>query len=393
MTAMQRVYLDNAATTPLDPRVAAAMLPWLGGRFGNPSSLHREGREARDAVNRARAQVAALAGAPPEDVLFTASGTEAANLALLGAAARAKHILISAFEHPAVMEPARVLAKRGIAVERIPVGSDGIVAPDDVRGRLRAETQLVSVMAANNVAGTLQPIAEIAAICRERGVLLHVDAVQAAGRIPFDLRSLPVDLLSLSAHKIYGPQGVGALIARRELALQPLIHGGGQERGLRSATENVAGIVGFGTAAQLAASEMRDDNARLESMRERLIDGLAQSVPNCTLIGHRTRRLPGHAAFVLEGQEGEAIRLLLALDEMGVAISSGSACSAHHAAQPSYVLTAMGFDAIRARGALRISLGRFNTDHDVDRFLDVFPRAARSLRHTTTFAFAQGERS
>lgn len=383
MTAMQRIYFDNAATTPMDPRVREAMLPWLGARYGNASSLHREGREARAAIDHAREQVAQLANASPSDVIFTASGTEADNLALFG---RNGHVLVSAIEHPAVLEAARALDAE---VELIPVGSDGVVAPDDVRKRLRANTTLVSVMAANNVIGTLQPIAAIRAICREHGVLFHSDAVQAAGKIPLDTQ---VDLLTISAHKLYGPQGIGALIARRGVALHPLIRGGGQERGLRAATENIAAIVGFGAAAEIAHREMRDDNASIVAMRERLLDGLATRVPNCTLIGHRTRRLPGHVTFLLDGQEGEAIRLLLALDEAGIAVSTGSACSAQRASEPSSVLTAIGFDAIRARGALRISLGRFNTNDDVDRFLDVFPNIARSLRPVTTFAFAK-ERS
>ncbi len=380
---MQRIYFDNAATTPMDPRVREAMLPWLGARYGNASSLHREGREARATIDRAREQVAQLASASANEVIFTASGTEADNLALFGLSG---HVLVSAIEHPAVLEAARALDAE---VELIPVGGDGVIAPDDVRKRLRANTTLVSLMAANNVIGTLQPIAAINAICREHGVPFHSDAVQAAGKIPLDS---PVDLLSISAHKLYGPQGIGALIARRGVALHPLIHGGGQERGLRAATENVAAIVGFGVAAEIAHREMRDDNARIVSMRECLLDGLATRVPNCTLIGHRTQRLPGHVTFLLDGQEGEAIRLLLALDEAGIAVSTGSACSAHRASEPSSVLTAIGFDAIRARGALRISLGRFNTNDDVDRFLNVFPNIARSLRPVTTFAFAK-ERS
>ena len=242
-------------------------------------------------------------------------------------------------------------------------------------------------MAANNVLGTLQPIAEIGAICRERGVLFHVDAVQAAGKIPIDVRTLPVDLLALSAHKIHGPQGVGALVVRKGLRLAPLVRGGGQERTLRSGTENVAGLVGFGEAARIAAASMAEENVRLVGLRERLVSGLAAQLPNIRLLGHPGRRLPGHLCLLLEGQEGEAIRLLLALDEEGFAVSTGSACSSSHAAEPSSVLLALGFDPIRARGALRLSLGRGNSDAEIDRFLDVLPRLARSLRPVTSRPF------
>ena len=378
------VYFDNAATTPLDPRVFRAMAPFLGTAHGNPSSLHRAGREARAAVEHARGQVARLLNAEPDEIVFTASGTEADNLALIGAATALPpgrhHVITSAIEHPAVLETCRVLEQRGIEATRLPVGADGLIEPSSLSQSLRPETRLVSIMAANNVVGTLQPVHALAEVARRAGALFHTDAVQAAGRIPLDVRASPIDLLSLSAHKLYGPKGVGALFIRKGVALSPLIHGGGQERGLRSATENVAGLVGFGCAAEIALSEMAGDAARLVHLRDELINTLISGIPNVYLIGHRFRRLPGHICLGLAGLEGEALKLLLALDEAGIAVSSGSACSAHRAREPSSVLLALGFDPIRARGSLRITLGRFNTEDEVSRFLEVFPEAVRALR-------------
>jgi cysteine desulfurase len=378
------IYFDNSATTALDPQVTAAMLPFVAEVYGNPSSLHRAGREARAAVDAARQQTADLLGATSAEIIFTGSGTEADNLALVGAVEAADprvfHIITSSIEHPAVLETCRQLEGRGVAVTYLPVGGDGLVDPDDLQKALRPNTGLVSIMAANNVVGTLQPLKELAAIAHEAGALFHTDAVQAAGKLPLNVQQLPVDLLSLSAHKLHGPKGVGALYVRAGVALRPIVHGGGQERGLRSATENVMGIAGLGCAAAIAQAEMAAEAARLVRLRDRLLDGLAKVLPNLYLIGHRYRRLPGHICLGLAGQEGEAIKVLLALDEAGIAVSSGSACSAHHAGEPSYVLRAMGFDFFRARGSLRISLGRFNTDSEVDRFLEVFPSVAASLR-------------
>jgi cysteine desulfurase len=385
-----RVYLDNAATTAVDPRVALAMRPHLEGRCGNPSSLHWAGTEARAIVDLARRQVAALLNAAPEEIIFTASGTEADNLALLGVMAAAdrpgSHLVVSAIEHPAVLETCRFLAGRGIAVTGLAVGRDGIVDPDQLRAALRPQTRLVSIMSANNVVGTLQPIAELARISRSHGALFHTDAVQAAGKVPLDVRSQPVDLVSLSAHKMHGPQGVGALYVRGGVALMPQLHGGGQERGLRSATENVAGLAGFGVAAAIAAAAMADEAVRLVGLRDRLIDCVLATVPGSYLIGDRFRRLPGHACLGFSGLEGEAIRLLLALDAAGIAVSSGSACSARHAAEPSHVLQAMGFDPFRARGSLRVTLGRFNTAADVDRLLEALPAAIATLRPIASYS-------
>ncbi len=376
-------YLDNAATTAIDPLVAQAMQPFLGPAYGNPSSLHQKGREARAAVERARAEVASLIGASPSEIVFTASGTEADNLALVGAfeaGGARRHFVASAIEHPAVLQTLRYLEARGAAVTLVPPDPDGIVPPASVAAALRPDTRLVSVMAANNVLGTLQPFAEIAVLCRERGVLFHTDAVQAAGKLPLDAGRQPFDLLSLSAHKLHGPKGAGALYVRSGVRLTPLVHGGGQERGLRSATENVAGIVGFGAACALAAEARGGEAARLVQLRERLLAGALTQVPELRLLGHAHKRLPGQLCLALEGREGDTIRLLLALDEAGIQVASGSACSAHHAGEPSHVLLAIGLDPIRARGSLRLSLGRFNDDADVERFLAVFPEIVARLR-------------
>jgi len=378
------IYFDHSATTPLDPRVAEAMQPCLGPLFGNPSGLYAAGRAARQAIDLARRQVADLLHAAPEEIFFAASGTEADNMALVGVAEQYApedcHIVTSAIEHPAILETCKHLERRGYEVRYLPVTPDGLVQPADLQAALRPNTRLASVMTANNVVGTLQPVAELARLARQHGALFHTDAVQAVGKIPLWMDKLEVDLLSLSAHKLHGPKGVGALYVRSGVRLEPLIHGGGQERGLRSATENVAGIVGLGRAAELAQQEMLDEAVRLARLRQRLLEGIRQRIPNAYLIGHPVKRLPGHICLGLAGQEGEAIRLLLALDEAGIAVSSGSACSANHAGQPSYILMAMGMDAVRGRGSLRITLGRFNTEAEVDRFLDVLPGLAAELR-------------
>ena len=386
----RRIYLDNSATTPLDPRVVQAMHPYLDAVFGNPSSSHLEGRQAREGLDRARGQVAALLNADPGEILFTASGTESDNLALTGIieahGGQENHVITSAIEHPAILETCRNLERRGVDVTYLPSDSEGLIDPDELAGAFRPTTRLVSVMTANNVVGTVQPINELARMARDHGVPFHTDAVQAAGKIPFNLQTQPIDLLSLAAHKIHGPKGVGALFVRTGIAIAPIIHGGGQERGLRSATENMAGIAGLGCAAEIARAEMSGEAARLVKLRDRLIDTVTATVPNAYLIGHRHRRLPGQVCLGFAGMEGESIRLLLDMDEAGIAISTGSACSAHRANQPSHVLQAMGFDPIRARGSLRVTLGRFNTDADVEAFLRVLPEKIKALRPIATYS-------
>ena len=378
-----RIYFDHAATTPLDQRVRQAMDQYLNGSFGNPSSMHAAGREAHAAVDEARADVAALIGAQPGEIVFTASGTEADNLALRGLIEEdttGAHFIVSAFEHPAVMETARFLEELGADVTYLPVDGDGVVSTATLAAALRTQTRLVSIMTANNVIGTIQPVHELAELTHRHGALFHTDAVQAAGKVPIDVTRTPIDLLTLSAHKMHGPKGVGALYVRSGVHLRPIIYGGGQERGLRSATENVAGVVGFGRAAHIARSEMGAETARLVGLRERLWDGISDSIPNAYFIGDRYRRLPGHLCLGFAGQEGEAVKLLLKLDELGIAVSSGSACSANHAGEPSYALTAMGLDPIRARGSLRITLGRGSTERQVDRFLELLAPTVQSLQ-------------
>jgi len=383
-----RIYFDHSATTPLDPRVLTAMGPFLGGAYGNPSSQHHEGRVARAAVETARAQVASLIGAEPDEIIFTASGTEADNLALIGAvraSGRPGHIVTSSIEHAAILETCRFLAASGTKVTHLPVDADGLVGPEGLLRALQSNVTMVSIMAANNVVGTLQPIEELAHLTKLHGVLFHTDAVQAAGKIPLDVNRLHVDLLSLSAHKLHGPKGVGALYVRKGTHLSPIVFGGGQERGLRSATENVAGIAGFGAAAEIAREELAEEASRLAQFRERIARDLFRVLPHAYLFGHPVHRLPGHLSFGLRGQEREVGRLLAALDAAGVAVSAGSACSANHAGEPSPVLLAMGNDSERARGLVRVSLGRFNTEQEVDRFLRILPRAVTSMAHAGAY--------
>jgi cysteine desulfurase len=377
-----RIYFDHSATTPLDPRVVEAMTPFLGGAFGNPSSSHHEGRVAGAAVETARAQVAALIGAEPDEIIFTASGTEADNLALLGAiraSGNPGHVVTSSIEHAAIHEPCRFLAKSGTKITHLPVDADGLIGPESLLRALQFTVTIVSIMAANNVVGTLQPIEELAHLTKLHGVLFHTDAVQAGGKIPLDVNRLHVDLLSLSAHKLHGPKGIGALYVRKGVRLSPIVYGGGQERGLRSATENVAGIVGFGAAAEVAGEELASEASRLTRFREQIATELSRALPQSYLFGHAVKRLPGHLSFGFRGHEHQVGKLLTALDQAGVAVSAGSACSAHHAGEPSGVLLAMGYDVERARGLLRVSLGRFNTQQEVDRFLEILPRVAAEL--------------
>ncbi len=384
MQLQDYIYFDHSATTPLDARVREAMAPFLEEHFGNPSSLHTPGRLAREAVERAREQVAHLLGAQPNEIVFTAGGTEACNLALTGVAEavgfRDCHFVVSAIEHPAVLETCRYLKQRGVEIATVLPDEEGVVTEEAVVSALRAETRLVSVMTANNVTGVVQPIEALAAAAHAGGAWFHTDAVQAVGKLPFDLARQDVDLLSLSGHKIHGPKGVGALYVRQGIPLAPIIHGGGQERGLRSGTENVASVVGLGCAAELARAEMAEETARLQGLRDRIVQFAQDRIPGAYLVGHATRRLPGHVCLGFAGLEPKAIQVLLALDEAGIAASSGSACSSNHAGEPSSVLRAMGFDPIRARGSLRITLGRGNTEAEVERFLNVLASTISDLR-------------
>ncbi|MGE5529277.1 MAG: cysteine desulfurase NifS [Patescibacteria group bacterium] len=379
---MRRIYLDHAATTPVDPRVVEAMIPYFTDNFGNPSSIHWFGREGRNALDRARAETARLLGAAdPSEIVFTGGGSEADNLAVKGAARaladKGRHVITSAIEHHAVYDAVGALGREGFRVTYLPVDPDGLVSPDDLRRALADDTILVSVMHANNEVGTIEPIKELAAVAHERGALFHTDAVQSVGSIPVDVRELGVDLLSLSAHKFYGPKGVGALYVRRGVRLAQLIHGGGQERNRRAGTENVAGIVGLAAALRLAVEDLPERAGRLAALRDRLIEGIPAAIEHVRLNGHRTRRLPGNANFSFEFVEGES--LLLNLDLAGVAASSGSACTSG-SLEPSHVLLGMGLCHEVAHGSLRFTLGRENTEEDVDHVLSIMPGIVGRLR-------------
>jgi cysteine desulfurase len=378
---MRRVYLDHNATTPVRPEVAEAMRPCLGPLFGNPNSIHGFGREARAAVEEARARAAALIGAAdPEEILFTSGGTESDNLALRGALAAAGgsgHIVTTAVEHHAVLDTCKALESERVRVTYLPPDRAGRVPPEAVAGAIRPDTRLVSVMWGNNEVGTLQPVAEIAALCHERGVPFHTDAVQALGKVPIRVRELGVDFLSASGHKINGPKGVGFLFVRRGARLAPLLTGGGQERDLRPGTENVAGIVGLGEACRLAREEGPALARTLAALRDRLEGEVCERVPDVVVNGDPAHRLPGTASLSFLGAEGET--LLIRLDLEGVAVSTGSACSAG-STEPSHVLVAMGLASEAIRGSLRFSLGWGSEEADVDRLLEVLPEAVRKVR-------------
>jgi cysteine desulfurase len=374
------VYMDNAATTPLDPRVLEAMLPHLSARRGNPSSLHAPGADAREAMEDAREAAAELIGASLEDIVFTGGGTEADNLAVLGLARAAspekRHAVVSRVEHAAVRESARRLQSEGFEVTWRRVDKEGLVDPAELESALRPQTALAAVVWANNEVGTVEPIEELAGICAERNVPLHADAVQAAGRLLLDVEKYPVSTVALSGHKLYGPQGVGALYVRDGVSLEPLLFGGEQERGLRSGTENVAGIVGFGEAARLAREELDERVSHERRLRDRIIAG-ATAIPGVRLNGHPSKRLSNNVHLTVEGVEAEG--LVLVLDAAGFAIGSGSACaSGGHKASP--VLLAIGRDQREAFSSVRITVGKDNTAEEIEGFLEAFSTAVARLR-------------
>ena len=377
----QFVYADNAATTKLSPAVLEAMMPYLTEEYGNPSSLYRFGNHAKRAIEQARKEVADVLGAEPFEILFTGGGTEADNWVkeiMRSLKAKGKnHFITSAVEHHALLHSAQRLQKEGFEVTFIPVDHEGQIDPEQVRAAIRPETGLVSIMFANNEIGTIYPIKEIGAICRQAGVLFHADAVQAAGHLPINVKEMNIDLLSLSAHKFHGPKGVGAFYCRRGIPLPSLIDGGAQERSKRAGTENVAGIVGLGAALRLANEEMSEASARVSAMRDRLIDGILQTVPMCRLNGPRHNRLPGNCNISFLGIEGES--LLLRLDLAGIAASSGSAC-ASSSLDPSHVLLAIGLPHEVAHGSVRLSLSDYNTEEDVDYILEKLPEIVSTLR-------------
>ncbi|WP_292383632.1 cysteine desulfurase NifS [Methanoculleus sp. UBA430] len=381
MERKRTVYMDHAATTPTRPEVARAMLPYFSERFGNPSSLYALAREAKEAVEEARGKVAAAIGATPEEVFFTAGGTEADNWAIKGVAAANKkkgdHIVTSSIEHHAVLHPCRALEKQGYRVTYLPVDEFGRVEPASVEEAITDKTILVSVMAANNEIGTVQPVAAISRIARDHGVPFHTDAVQAIGAFPVDVNSMGADLLAISAHKFGGPKGTGALYIRRKTRIGTFMDGGAQERGRRAGTENVPGIVGMGRAIELAVGEMPQKAPRLAAMRDRLIRGILDAVPDTRLNGHPVERLANNVNVAFRYVEGESI--LLMLDALGIAASTGSACTSA-SLEPSHVLTACGLPPEHAHGSLRLTLGHRNTEEDVDYVLEVLPGIIGRLR-------------
>ena len=379
---MRRVYFDHSATTPVRPEVAEEMQKYLTENFGNPTSLHSFGRQARKALEEAREKVAASIGAKPEEIIFNSGGTESDNMAIHGVAMlnqnRGNHIITSAIEHHAVLNTFKALGKHGFTVTILPVDKYGMVSLDDLANAITDKTTLISIMHASNEVGTIQPIKEMAALAKEKGIYFHTDAVQSMGKIPVNVNDLGVDLLSISGHKIYGPKGVGALYVRKGTRWrQSLFHGGAQERLRRAGTENVPGIIALGRACELAVEEMGTESTRLSGLRDKLIKKVLDNITYTRLTGHPTKRLPNHASFCFEFIEGES--MLLSLDMKGIAASSGSACTSG-SLEPSHVLLAMGIPHELAHGSIRITLGRDNSEEDIDYFLEVMPPIVERLR-------------
>jgi len=378
---MKPIYLDYAATTPADPAVVQAMIPYFHDAFGNPSAIYSYGQEAKSAIEKARSTIASLIGARDEEIVFVSGGTEADNFALKGVAfanqKKGNHIITSSIEHHAVLESCKFLSKMGFKITYLPVDHFGLVNPDDVKKAITDKTILISVMHANNEMGTIQPITEISKIAREAGVYLHTDAVQTAGHITTDVNELGIDLLSISAHKLYGPKGVGALYIRKGTKLMTFMNGGGQERGRRASTENVPGIVGFGKAADIAKPEEDAEMARLTNLRDKLIAGILNNIDRTHLNGHPVKRLPNNVNISVEFVEGES--MCLNMDMAGICASTGSACSSA-SLEASHVLLAMGLDPLQAHGSLRFTLGKWTTEEEVNQVLEVLPRIVTKLR-------------
>jgi cysteine desulfurase len=378
---MKRIYLDYAATTPVDPQVIEAMLPYYTQMYGNPSSVHACGQETKEGIEVARSKVAGMIKARPEEIVFTSSGTEANNLALKGVSAALKeegdHIISNTLEHHSVSETCKYLQENGYRVTYLTVDKYGRVDPDDIKKAITPHTIMILIMHANNEVGTIQPIREISRITKQSGIYLHSDAVQTAGHIPVDVEEMGVDLLSMSAHKLYGPKGIGALYVRKGTKIVPLLHGGGQEQGFRSSTENVPSIIGFGKAADLALAEMQSEMVRQSRMRDLLIAELQSEIKDTYLNGHPEWRLPNNINVSIFGIEGESI--LLNLDLQGICVSTGSACSST-SMQASHVLLAMGVLPEFARCSLRISTGRWTTDEEIERLMQILPPVVKRLR-------------
>ncbi len=369
------IYLDNAATTCIDPAVAETML--IAGRdvYGNASSLHSLGTAAHEMLEQARVELAGQIGAKPEEIFFTASGTEANNLALKGIAFanahRGKHIIVSSIEHDCILRAAGWLETQGFSVTYLAVDGQGFIDLQALEKAITSQTILVSVMHANNEIGTIEPVGEIGRLCSERDVYFHSDACQTFGKVPINVDAMHASLLTVNAHKLHGPKGVGALYIRSGVAVEPLLHGGGQEKGIRSSTENLPGIMGFVKAAKTALKDVGPETGRINGLQERIISSIRQHIPGVYFNGSLGKRLPHNINFCIEGLEGEGIRLQLLLDDAGVCVSTGSACSSNDGGNPSHVLRAIGLDPFQARGGIRISLGRFTTQSEVDRFLEI----------------------
>ena len=383
-TPMRRIYLDHNATTPVDPSVFDAMVPYFSGDFGNASSIHNFGQRARSAVETAREQVAALINARPREIVFTSGGTESDNLAIFGIAVNAPrtaddppHIITTSIEHEAVLNTCQALEKQGVAVTYLPVDRNGLIHLDELRKALRPKTILITVMHANNELGTIQPLADIGKIAAEADVFFHTDAVQSAGKVPIDVQQCNVDLLALSGHKIYGPKGIGAFYIKSGMRLKPLLFGGHHQRGFRPGTENVTGIVGLGRAAELARLGLSPENTRISVLRDKLEQGLLARVPDAHANACHAPRTPNTTNITFPGLEGEA--LIISLDLKGLACSTGAACSSG-AIEPSHVLTAIGLSASDARSSIRFSLGRHTTESEIDAALEIVPTAVAQLR-------------
>lgn len=381
MTAEKIVYMDHSATTATDPEVVRAMIPWFTEGYGNPSSLYRIARESKKAVDEARDRVAKALGALPDEIYFTSGGTEADNWAIKGIAyanrKKGTHIITSAIEHHAVLHTCEYLEKQGFEVTYLPVDNTGRIRIEDLKAAITDMTILVTIMFANNEIGTIEPVAEIAQVCREKGVYFHTDAVQAIGNVAIDVHAMQIDLLSLSAHKFYGPKGIGALYVRKGVRIDNLLHGGGQERRKRAGTENIAGIVGLGYAIEKVVSGMKERNNRVRVLRDRLLAGIFEKIPHIHMNGHPDHRLPGNLNVSFDFIEGES--MLLLLDHFGICASTGSACTSG-SLEPSHVLLATGLPAETAHGSLRLTLGAENTDEDVDYVLEHLQKVVQRLR-------------
>jgi cysteine desulfurase len=377
----RNIYLDYAATTPVDPRVAKAMLPWFSDKFGNTMSLHSFGQEAKAMLEESREQVAGLIGAKPSEIIFTGSATESNNTVLKGIALANKnkgnHIIISSIEHPCVMESARWLEMQGFKITRLSVDKYGLINIDDVKKAIKKETILASIIHASNEIGVIQDIAKIGKICRKRGVYFHTDAVQSFGKIPINVNKMNIDLLTASSHKMYGPKGVALLFVKEGIRITPLLHGGGQEKGLRSSTINIPAIIGFAKTCEISKKEGGKENQRIMKLRDRLISGVLSKIPGSHLSGSPKKRLANNANFWFEFVEGESI--VIQLDLLGVAASTGSACSSAKL-EPSHVLLAIGLKPEQAHGSLRLTLGRWTKKSDIDFVLNVLPKIIKNLR-------------